>query len=732
MGGVGERVTTYLVRVARREAAPVGLLLVLAGLAAGSVAEARWAPGDAPWAGLPLAVMLGAMLARSRFTGLTAAGYSAAIFMTGAAQAVGRVLPPVWGWASLGEWVWTLHLRTITLAQRAAGWGETVRAGEAVHDTGLFVWGLSLALWGGGVWLAWWTMRRQNALAAVLPLGVALAVNTHLGGLGWLIWWAYAVMAAVLMVQTNAVRLHADWERRGLDYPAEMGLDWSGAAVTLALGAGLLAAAAPFAATPAGWRLTGELVRAFQEGASDTASQFFADVAAPPVGEGALTANTPDLGRIGAPIERSIATVMWVRVSDPPPVVPEYVPDAMTPQHYWRSGLFAIYNGSGWEPVAAAFEAQTEAPTAPPPGRYALRQDFEIVAGHGPVLFAVNQPVTASAGAQVEAVPGEASARVSGPASTYSVLSWATRVTQAELQAASLEYPADVAATYLQVPEELPGRVRDLAAQIVRGADNAYDRAVRLQDYLRANYLYTLDAPPPPAGRDAVDYFLFEAPGGFCSYYASAMAVMLRTQGVAARVVTGYATGEWDAGQGAYRVPAAAAHAWVEAYFPGYGWVEFEPTAARATFDYAAGLTAVVTPPAAPEASAAEGRAWGVALAVGALLALWAAVAWRLARWGQPRAATPRARALWLYGRMRETLARAGLRSAPGVTPGEFADGQAGTLRARQPVAQALERVTSLHERAAYSAHPISSGELSAAERAWRRARRAWPRLWLR
>ena len=119
-------------------------------------------------------------------------------------------------------------------------------------------------------------------------------------------------------------------------------------------------------------------------------------------------------------------------------------------------------------------------------------------------------------------------------------------------------------------------------------------------------------------------------------------------------------------------------------------------------------------------------------MAVGALLALWAAVAWGLARRGQPRAATPRARALWLYGRMRETLARAGLRAAPGVTPGEYAAEQENSLGARRLVAQALDRVTSLHERAAYSAHTISAVELGVAERAWRRARRAWPRLWLR
>jgi transglutaminase-like putative cysteine protease len=721
-----------MLRVARRDWLPLLLLLTLAGLAAASVAEARWAPGNAPWLGLPLAVGLGAVLARSRLGGAMAAGYSTVMLMAGAAQAVGRVLPPAIGLVTApGEWAWTLHLRALTLGQRVGGWAATARAGEVVHDTGLFVWALSLALWGGGVWLAWWTLRRRQALAAALPLGLALAVNTHLGGLGWAMWWLFAMGVVVLMVQTNAVRLYADWERRGLDYPVELGLDWAGAALTLALGAGLLAAAAPYAATPAGWRLTGEWVLAVQRGATDTASQLFGDVSPPVGGAGAPTANTPDLGRIGTPIERGGAAVMWVKVSDPPPVVPSFLPDAATPQHYWRSGLFATYTGSGWAPVEAVFETQGEPPTAPPPGRYVLRQDFEIVAGHGPDLFAVNQPVTASAGAAVEVLAGEASARVRGPASTYSVTSWATRVTQAELRAAPIDYPADVAARYLPVPDTLPGRVRDLAAQIVRGADNAYDRAVRLQDYLRGNYPYTLDVPPPPAGHDAVDYFLFEATGGFCSYYASAMAVMLRTQGVAARVVTGYATGEWDPGRGAYRVPASAAHAWVEVYFPGYSWVEFEPTAALTPFEHAAGFTAAVTPPVAPENAAAEQPAWGLALALGAALVLLAGWWWWVQQAG-PAAVTPRARALRLYARMRQSLARAGLRGTPGLTPEEFAAGQADPLAARRPVAQALDRVTRLHERAAYSAHAITAAELGAAERAWRRARRAWPALWLR
>ena len=89
----------------------------------------------------------------------------------------------------------------------------------------------------------------------------------------------------------------------------------------------------------------------------------------------------------------------------------------------------------------------------------------------------------------------------------------------------------------------------DLAARIVAGASTPYQMATRIQDYLRLTYPYSLSVPPPAQGQDVVDYFLFEAQSGFCSYYASAMAVMLRSQGVPARVATGFATGTYDQSQ---------------------------------------------------------------------------------------------------------------------------------------------------------------------------------------
>jgi len=112
------------------------------------------------------------------------------------------------------------------------------------------------------------------------------------------------------------------------------------------------------------------------------------------------------------------------------------------------------------------------------------------------------------------------------------------------------------------------------------GYDNAYDRAKALESYLREiKYNELIEAPP--AGQDGVDYFLFDVREGYCDYYASAMAVMARAVGIPARVAAGYSQGEYNPDTEAYRVREKNAHAWVEVYFPRYGWVEFEPTAAE-------------------------------------------------------------------------------------------------------------------------------------------------------
>jgi hypothetical protein len=130
----------------------------------------------------------------------------------------------------------------------------------------------------------------------------------------------------------------------------------------------------------------------------------------------------------------------------------------------------------------------------------------------------------------------------------------------------------------LQLPEELPARDRALADQITAGAHNEYDAVMAVQSWLQTNTRYDLTVPREPAGVDAVDHFLFDTRRGFCEHIASAMAVLLRTQGIATRIVTGYGAGERNPFTGYYEVRYADAHAWVEVLYPRVGWVAYDPT----------------------------------------------------------------------------------------------------------------------------------------------------------
>jgi transglutaminase-like putative cysteine protease len=137
---------------------------------------------------------------------------------------------------------------------------------------------------------------------------------------------------------------------------------------------------------------------------------------------------------------------------------------------------------------------------------------------------------------------------------------------------------------YFKLPATMPRRVRDLAWEIVSSAraTNVYDQAKAIEKYLRDRYTYNTSIEQPPAGVDRADWFLFEGKEGYCEYYATSMVVMLRSLGVPARIATGYAPGTYDVAMQKYVVRESAAHAWVEVYFPGYGWIEFEPTPSQA------------------------------------------------------------------------------------------------------------------------------------------------------
>jgi hypothetical protein len=146
------------------------------------------------------------------------------------------------------------------------------------------------------------------------------------------------------------------------------------------------------------------------------------------------------------------------------------------------------------------------------------------------------------------------------------------------LQADKTPYLVE-AARYLELPSTLDPRLPALAREVIQaaGATNRYDEARALEAYLRSNFGYTLEMKA--SGPDPLADFLFNVKQGHCEYFATAMAIMLRTQGVATRIVNGFLPGEYNEAAGAFTVRQSDAHSWVEVYFPATNsWVTFDPT----------------------------------------------------------------------------------------------------------------------------------------------------------
>lgn len=130
--------------------------------------------------------------------------------------------------------------------------------------------------------------------------------------------------------------------------------------------------------------------------------------------------------------------------------------------------------------------------------------------------------------------------------------------------------------TYLQLHEQIDQRVYDMAAQVTAGVPTPYGRAMALQNFLAANFVYNLDVPQQPANQDFVSTFLVETKEGYCTYFASAMTVMCRMVGLPARYVEGFVA--YPDGEGMAVVTGQEGHAWTEVYFRGFGWVTFDAT----------------------------------------------------------------------------------------------------------------------------------------------------------
>ncbi len=166
---------------------------------------------------------------------------------------------------------------------------------------------------------------------------------------------------------------------------------------------------------------------------------------------------------------------------------------------------------------------------------------------------------------------------------SYSVTGFIPETTPEMLREAGTKYPDWIAGSYVnQGLDNLPDSVRSLAADWAGDSANPYDTAIAIQDKLRNGYPYNRQIPEPPAGVDGIEHFLFTLGQGYFNYHASAMVMMLRSEGVPARLAIGFALNDTDRdGTGSYVIKDKNSYAWPEVYFPGIGWVPFNPTPDR-------------------------------------------------------------------------------------------------------------------------------------------------------
>ncbi|MDE3109352.1 MAG: DUF3488 domain-containing protein [Acidobacteriota bacterium] len=299
------------------------------------------------------------------------------------------------------------------------------------------------------------------------------------------------------------------------------------------------------------------------------------------------------LGEIGQ-IQQSSEIVMRIHVDGNPATAKEV---------HWRGIVLTNFNGTRWYTPAESREVVPESSigeykfSADEPGggalvplRYTVLMEPiatdaiflapQIAVLRGRFTDALPRPGFASSGFLLRDSTGSIFNPTHNAVTIrYDALSLVPAISPPELRKAPAAFPRKIRGLYLQLPARLDSRIPRLAGDIAAQSRNEYDRVAAISTYLQGHYRYTLDLKGP-APADPLANFLFVRREGHCEYFATAMTVMLRTLGIPARYATGFAPGEYNDVAGDYIIRSSDAHAWVEVYFPGYGWLTFDPTPA--------------------------------------------------------------------------------------------------------------------------------------------------------
>jgi protein-glutamine gamma-glutamyltransferase len=359
---------------------------------------------------------------------------------------------------------------------------------------------------------------------------------------------------------------------------------------------------------------------------------------------------------------------------------------------YWRGLVFDTYQSGVWTTSKRGFREMQPyvlprfLPPAPPNNLGTFVQVFRVLRPLPGVISAaypiesLYAPVT---GLREDAYGTFFTPDLLRPGQTYSVVSYLPNLTAKELQTEpTLTVAPDVDPAYLD-PGALSQRARDLAVSAVGGhTATEFDEVMALTNYLQANFRYSQQLGHVPAGRDPVDWFLFDVKIGYCEQVATAETLMLRSLGIPARLATGYSTGTYDPVLDQSVVRERDAHAWVEVWFPNHGWVPVDPSpgfsalaATKFPSHWAAGGIARLIPHleiGAPLAAIGSlGLVAAIPPAVAIALLVVFAWAWLRTRRRKNRTKAPEGESelLRLYDRIQRKLGR---RRAPPETPLEY------------------------------------------------------------
>ncbi len=544
------------------------LALLLASVT-GSIDAANWADGlgiltFAAFSGL----LVGIALAKLPLRGLFAHTLSIGLCAPALALFASLLLPN-----SL-----TFKEKLIVLQERYLVWFSNIAAGKEGGDNLLFVIQLALVMWIIAYTAAWFIYRRHQVWGAILPPGIAIVFNLfYAAPQNGMYFTLYLLSALLLLVRLNLHTLERWWRGAAIGYASDISFDFLLYGGVFAAALMVLIWLLPASVPGPSWFTFLEPLQTPWQAVEDQFTRAFSTLRA--VARPSSNAYFGSTLTMGGPVQLGQQPVMDV------------TSDA---GRYWRATVYDKYTGIGWLNTHVNAVNLSANDTRLEAFRDSLRievtQTVKVYLPDQNILFAAAQPLRFGVPTEIRFGESPASDPQSAfdlalvrarrslqPGESYQVASAITVADEDSLREDTVKYSTWISETYLQLPDNLPPRVRNLALSITDKSTNPYDKAAAIETYLRTHIKYNDQVNEPPAGRDGVDYTLFDRPEGYCNYFASAMAVMLRTIGIPARVASGYALGDYS--NGTFHVVEANAHAWPEVYFPNYGWIEFEPTA---------------------------------------------------------------------------------------------------------------------------------------------------------